>query len=130
VEDARAFSGDLSEGYIYGRGTLDKSSVVAGLATLLERSGRNRADRDVIFLAEAGEEGTAGRDGIHGRRRFSISTPGIARGGWRRHRRSGKVTYAGADDGETWAHTWCCARTAAHASVPLHRTRSSTSAPR
>jgi acetylornithine deacetylase/succinyl-diaminopimelate desuccinylase-like protein len=48
------------DGYIYGRGTLDdKDSVTAGLMTmlLLKRSGIE-LDRDVIFLAEAGEEGT------------------------------------------------------------------------
>jgi acetylornithine deacetylase/succinyl-diaminopimelate desuccinylase-like protein len=48
------------DGYIYGRGTLDdKDSVTAGLMTmlLLKRNGVE-LDRDVIFLAEAGEEGT------------------------------------------------------------------------
>jgi len=48
------------DGYIYGRGTLDdKDTVTAGLMTmlLLKRSGIE-LDRDVIFLAEAGEEGT------------------------------------------------------------------------
>lgn len=48
------------DGYIYGRGALDdKDNVAAGLMLLLML---NRAgvelDRDVIFLAEAGEEGT------------------------------------------------------------------------
>ncbi len=48
------------DGYIYGRGTLDdKDTVTAGLMTmlLLKRVGM-ALDRDVIFLAEAGEEGT------------------------------------------------------------------------
>jgi acetylornithine deacetylase/succinyl-diaminopimelate desuccinylase-like protein len=48
------------DGYIYGRGTLDdKDTVTAGLMTmlLLKRAGLE-LDRDVIFLAEAGEEGT------------------------------------------------------------------------
>ena len=48
------------DGYIYGRGALDdKDNVTAGLMLLLmlERAGV-RLDRDVIFLAEAGEEGT------------------------------------------------------------------------
>lgn len=46
-------------GYIYGRGTLDdKDNVTAALMTmlLLKRAG-TALDRDVIFLAEAGEEG-------------------------------------------------------------------------
>ena len=48
------------DGYIYGRGTLDdKDNVTAGLMLLLmlKRAGVE-LDRDVIFLAEAGEEGT------------------------------------------------------------------------
>ena len=46
-------------GHVYGRGTLDdKDSVTAGLMVmlLLKRAGI-ALDRDVIFLAEAGEEG-------------------------------------------------------------------------
>ena len=48
------------DGYIYGRGTLDdKDNVTAGMMLLmmLERAGVE-LDRDIIFLAEAGEEGT------------------------------------------------------------------------
>jgi acetylornithine deacetylase/succinyl-diaminopimelate desuccinylase-like protein len=47
------------DGYIWGRGTLDdKDNVTAGLMLmlLLKRQGV-KLDRDVIFLAEAGEEG-------------------------------------------------------------------------
>lgn len=57
---ADPFSGIRQDGFIYGRGTLDdKNSVAAGLMVikLLERYGVE-LDRDVIFLAEAGEEGT------------------------------------------------------------------------
>jgi acetylornithine deacetylase/succinyl-diaminopimelate desuccinylase-like protein len=53
------FGAALIEGYIWGRGTIDdKDKVVASLMTILElkRSGV-RLDRDVIFVAEAGEEG-------------------------------------------------------------------------
>jgi len=47
-------------GYVYGRGTVDdKDNVVAALMTMLVLKRQNVAlDRDVIFLAEAGEEGT------------------------------------------------------------------------
>jgi acetylornithine deacetylase/succinyl-diaminopimelate desuccinylase-like protein len=47
-------------GYIYGRGTVDdKDNVVASLMTMVLLKRHNVAlDRDVIFLAEAGEEGT------------------------------------------------------------------------
>ncbi len=53
------FSADREDGYIYGRGTVDdKDNVTACLMTMLQlkRSGLP-LDRDVIFLAEAGEEG-------------------------------------------------------------------------
>lgn len=54
------FSATLSDGYIYGRGTLDdKDNVAAGLMTMLLLKRQKVAlDRDVIFLAEAGEEGS------------------------------------------------------------------------
>ena len=54
------FSATRDGGYVYGRGSLDdKPHVVAGLMTLLTLKRLNVAlDRDVIFLAESGEEGT------------------------------------------------------------------------
>jgi len=57
---ADPFSGMREDGYIYGRGTQDdKDNLTAGLMVviLLNRLGVE-LDRDVIFLAEAGEEGT------------------------------------------------------------------------
>jgi acetylornithine deacetylase/succinyl-diaminopimelate desuccinylase-like protein len=59
------FSAARDGGHIYGRGTVDdKDSVTAGLMTMLQLK-RNLValERDVIFLAEAGEEG-ATRVGI------------------------------------------------------------------
>lgn len=55
------FSGDRKNGYVFGRGTLDdKDNVVACLMTMLLLKRNNVAlDRDVIFLAESGEEGGA-----------------------------------------------------------------------
>jgi len=54
------FSATRTGGYIYGRGTVDdKDNVVASLMTMLLLKRMNvPLDRDVIFLAEAGEEGT------------------------------------------------------------------------
>jgi len=57
---ADPFSGIRKDGYIYGRGTLDdKDNLTAGLMVmvLLKRLGVP-LDRDVILLAESGEEGT------------------------------------------------------------------------
>jgi len=59
------FGATLDAGYIYGRGTVDdKDNVVACLMTMLLIKRLNiPLDRDVIFLAEAGEEGSV-RHGI------------------------------------------------------------------
>jgi acetylornithine deacetylase/succinyl-diaminopimelate desuccinylase-like protein len=53
------FSATRAGGHVYGRGSLDdKPSVVAGLMTMLRLKRANLPlARDVIFLAEAGEEG-------------------------------------------------------------------------
>ena len=58
--DEDPFGGLRKDGWIYGRGTLDdKDNVTAGLMLmiLLKRHGVE-LDRDIIFLAESGEEGT------------------------------------------------------------------------
>jgi acetylornithine deacetylase/succinyl-diaminopimelate desuccinylase-like protein len=54
------FGATRAGGYIYGRGSIDdKPHVVAGLMIMLELKRLNvPLDRDVIFLAESGEEGT------------------------------------------------------------------------
>ena len=59
------FSATREGGYIYGRGTVDdKDNLVAGLMVMLMLKRQNvPLDRDVIFLAESGEEG-ATRVGI------------------------------------------------------------------
>ncbi len=55
------FSATLDGGYLYGRGTIDdKDNLTAGLMTMLMLKRLNvPLDRDVIFLAEAGEEGNS-----------------------------------------------------------------------
>jgi acetylornithine deacetylase/succinyl-diaminopimelate desuccinylase-like protein len=56
------FSATRDGGYIYGRGTVDdKDNLTASLMTMLLLKRQNVAlDRDVIFLSEAGEEGSSG----------------------------------------------------------------------
>ena len=53
------FSADRDGGFIYGRGTIDdKDNLAAGLMTmLLLKQQKIPLDRDVILLAESGEEG-------------------------------------------------------------------------
>ncbi len=55
-----AHSADRAGGWIWGRGTIDdKDNVTAGLMTmLLLKREKIPLDRDVIFLAEVGEEGS------------------------------------------------------------------------
>lgn len=54
------FTATRDGGYVYGRGTVDdKDNVAAALMVMLELKRRNvPLDRDVIFLAESGEEGS------------------------------------------------------------------------
>ena len=54
------FSATRNGGWIYGRGTIDdKDNATASLMTMITLKRLNvPLDRDVIFLAEAGEEGT------------------------------------------------------------------------
>lgn len=54
------FAGVRKDGYVYGRGTLDdKDNVAAGLMVMmLLKRFDVPLDRDIIFLAESGEEGT------------------------------------------------------------------------
>jgi acetylornithine deacetylase/succinyl-diaminopimelate desuccinylase-like protein len=53
------FSADIADGFVYGRGSVDdKDNLTAALMTMLLLKRLNvPLDRDVIFLAEAGEEG-------------------------------------------------------------------------
>lgn len=53
------FGAVTKDGYIWGRGTTDnKDTVAAGLMLMLQLKRLNvKLDRDVIFVAEAGEEG-------------------------------------------------------------------------
>jgi acetylornithine deacetylase/succinyl-diaminopimelate desuccinylase-like protein len=56
------FGAILKDGYIWGRGSIDDKDKLAAnlmIMLLLKRSGA-KLDRDVIFLAESGEEGTTG----------------------------------------------------------------------
>jgi acetylornithine deacetylase/succinyl-diaminopimelate desuccinylase-like protein len=56
------FAAIRKDGYVWGRGSSDdKSHVVSSLMTMLLLKRLNvPLDRDVIFIAEAGEEGTSG----------------------------------------------------------------------
>src|SRR6266481_4818704 len=57
----KPFAAEIKNGYLYGRGSSDdKAMVAANLAVFLQLKRLNvPLDRDVIFMAEAGEEGTS-----------------------------------------------------------------------
>ncbi len=92
------FSAARSGGFIYGRGTLDdKDNLTASMMTmvLLKRSGI-KLDRDVIFVAECGEEAATGPgiDYLVNEHWKDIDAEiGLAEGG-QVLRRGGQVRYA------------------------------------
>jgi acetylornithine deacetylase/succinyl-diaminopimelate desuccinylase-like protein len=62
---AEPFGGELRDGFIYGRGSVDdKDNVVAGLMVMMLLKRHDvKLSRDVIFVAESGEESGA-REGF------------------------------------------------------------------
>lgn len=119
------FSATRDGGYIYGRGTLDdKSHVGAFLMAMLELKRLNvPLDRDVIFLAEAGEEGTT-RVGIEYMVKQHYADIDaeycIAEGGGVT-RSNGRVLYASIQSAEKIPHAieLTASGASGHGSVPL-----------
>jgi acetylornithine deacetylase/succinyl-diaminopimelate desuccinylase-like protein len=119
------FSADRADGHIYGRGTVDdKDNVTAALMTML-RLKRNLValDRDVIFLAESGEEGTpnVGVEFMVNQHFGDIDAEYCLAEGGSATRVAGDIRYAGVETAEKFpkgidliAHG-----VAGHGSVPL-----------
>jgi acetylornithine deacetylase/succinyl-diaminopimelate desuccinylase-like protein len=119
------FSAARDGGHIYGRGTVDdKDSVTAGLMIMLTLK-RNLVplDRDVIFLAEAGEEGNTnvGIEFMVNEHFDAIEAEYCLAEGGNATRVAGDVAYAGVQAAEKFpkgidlvAHG-----VAGHGSVPL-----------
>jgi acetylornithine deacetylase/succinyl-diaminopimelate desuccinylase-like protein len=119
------FSATREGGYVYGRGTLDdKPSVAAGLMTMLElKRMKIPLDRDVIFLAEASEEGN-GPYGINlmvENHWPEIESEYCLAEGGGIVRSGGKIQYATVVTTEKVAHTvkLIARGVAGHGSVPL-----------
>lgn len=112
-------------GYIYGRGTLDdKDNVTAALMSmlLLKRSGI-ALERDVIFLAESGEEGHT-RVGIQymvGAHFDAIDAEYCLAEGWGGLRQGGQLKYIGVATTEKipFRATLIARGPAGHGSKPL-----------
>jgi acetylornithine deacetylase/succinyl-diaminopimelate desuccinylase-like protein len=119
------FSATREGGYVYGRGTVDdKDNVTAALMTMLTLKRLNvPLDRDVIFLAESGEEGST-RVGIQ----FMVNQHFdeidaeycLAEGGGA-SRREGQVQFASVQTLEKIPHgiELTARGVAGHGSVPL-----------
>jgi acetylornithine deacetylase/succinyl-diaminopimelate desuccinylase-like protein len=119
------FGATLDDQWIYGRGTLDdKDNLVASLMTmlLLKRSGI-ALDRDVILLAEAGEEGGVefGIDYMVKQHYATIDAEYCLAEGGQVARTDGKPLYVGVQSGEKKRRTAILTATgvAGHGSVPL-----------
>lgn len=119
------FSATREDGYVYGRGAIDdKSSVVAGLMTMLRLKREKVAlDRDVIFLAEASEEG-GGPNGVPfmvGQHWPEIEAEYCYAEGGGVVRTGGRVEYATVATTEKIGHTvrMVARGVAGHGSVPL-----------
>ena len=98
------FAAERDGGYVYGRGTVDdKDNVTAALMTVLVLKRANvPLDRDVIFLAEAGEEGNTwlGIEHMVNEHFGAIDAEYCFAEGGGVTRENGKVRYATVDTGE------------------------------
>lgn len=119
------FGGTLDDRWVYGRGAVDdKDNLVASLMTmlLLKRSGAE-LDRDVIFLAEAGEEGGVefGIEFMVNEHMDAIEAEYCLAEGGSVVRQDGAPLYAGIQAGEKKRRTAVLTATgvAGHGSVPL-----------
>lgn len=118
------FAAARDGGYVYGRGAVDdKDNVVASLMTLLLLKRMNvPLERDVIFLAEAGEEGTT-RVGIQfmvERHFAAIDAEFCLAEGGGVTRQGGRVQFASAQTAEKIprAIELAASGTSGHGSVP------------
>jgi acetylornithine deacetylase/succinyl-diaminopimelate desuccinylase-like protein len=119
------FSATRADGYVYGRGTVDdKDNVVASLMLMLIlKRMQVPLDRDVIFLAEAGEEGST-RVGIQymvNQQFAKIDAEFCLAEGGSVIRKGGQMRYAGVSTTEKIprAIELTARGTSGHGSVPL-----------
>jgi acetylornithine deacetylase/succinyl-diaminopimelate desuccinylase-like protein len=119
------FAAVRKDGFIYGRGAQDdKSHVATGLMLMLMLKRLNvPLDRDVIFLAESGEEGTStvGIDYMVSKHWDEIDAEYALAEGGSTHSRDGRVTYVEISTTEKTPRglSLVAHGTAGHASRPL-----------
>ncbi len=119
------FSATREGGYVYARGSVDdKDNVVAALMVMIQLKRLNIAlDRDVIFLAESGEEGntSVGIEYMVNNHWPEIEAEFCFAEGGGVRRKEGKVVYAGIATTEKVPRgiKLVARGTAGHGSVPL-----------
>jgi acetylornithine deacetylase/succinyl-diaminopimelate desuccinylase-like protein len=119
------FSATRDGGYVYGRGSVDdKDNVVAALMVMLQLKRLNVAlDRDIIFLAEAGEESNTkvGIDFMVNEHWADIEAEFCFAEGGGVTRKEGKILYAAVSTTEKVPNgvKLIAKGTAGHGSVPL-----------
>ncbi len=93
------FAGIVKEGYIYGRGASDDKGMVSACLEVFLQLHRLKVplDRDVIFLAEAGEEGTSkfGIDFMVEQHWDKIASEFALNEGGSIHNENGRINYVG-----------------------------------
>jgi len=93
------FAGIVKDGWIYGRGALDNKGMTTAFLEIFLLLHRHKVplDRDIIFLAESGEEGTThvGIDFLVQQHWDKIACEYALNEGGRIHEVNGKVTYVG-----------------------------------
>jgi len=119
-----AFAGLIRDGYVFGRGALDDKSGVAAMLQVFLMIHRQKLplDRDVIFLAEAGEEagGGVGIDFLIEKHWPKIECEFALNEGAEILEKNGKVQYVGVATSEKLVRTMkLVARgTSGHGSMP------------
>lgn len=98
------FAGVIKDGYLYGRGAMDDKGGLAPMFEVFRLLNRQKArlDRDVIFLAEAGEEGgpPVGIEFLIEKYWPKIEAEFVLNEGGGIHLRENKVQYVGVQTGE------------------------------